>query len=135
MAKPISLLYILCAILFFEYDYSTLVLGNKTKGFTVRLIHRDSADPPFYPGNLTHAQTIKLLVYQTKARALLCTIGSSKRRHISNSTVNPKKIRPKTEFQIHGVMMGTFLIDVGIGNFPTRTPEFISAQHHMDLLI
>ncbi|KAM1449473.1 hypothetical protein COP1_008116 [Malus domestica] len=71
MAKPISLLYILRAILFFENDYSTLVLGNKTKGFTVRLIHRDSADPPVYPGNLTHAQTIKLLVHQTKARVTL----------------------------------------------------------------
>ncbi|KAM1759144.1 hypothetical protein ACFXTH_007983 [Malus domestica] len=61
MAKAISLFLLISS--------TTLVLGNKPNGFTMRLIHCDSPDSPFYPGNLTRAQTVDLLVRRTKARA------------------------------------------------------------------
>ncbi|KAM1646694.1 hypothetical protein COP1_008115 [Malus domestica] len=61
MAKAISMFLLISS--------TTLVLGNKPNGFTMRLIYCDSPDSPFYPGNLTHAQTVDLLVRRTKARA------------------------------------------------------------------
>ncbi|KAM1395544.1 hypothetical protein ACFX2F_031459 [Malus domestica] len=42
----------------------------------------------------------------------------------TNGTISPNLLRPKAEFQLHGVM-ATFLVEVGIGNFPTRTPKYI----------
>lgn len=86
-------------------------------GLSIKLIHKHSTDSPFYPGNLTETQRIKLHVQSASAYATW----------LSNITSSSSTIRPRLKNQ--NLM---YLVETGIGTFPPPRPRHYSYFLHFD---
>ncbi|KAG8389432.1 hypothetical protein BUALT_Bualt02G0228900 [Buddleja alternifolia] len=77
------------------------VLVN-SNGLTIRLVHPDSPESPFFQSNITHEERIKRSVFQSNSHA-----------KISSSLI----IRPQIDVQLF-----QYVVKIGIGTFKSKPP-------------
>ncbi|XP_024928719.3 aspartic proteinase CDR1 [Ziziphus jujuba] len=110
-----------------SFPSSTATTIAKSNGLTIKLIHRDSPDSPFYQPNLTTSQRTRKLILQSEARALRYhhPLQYPKQHFSSNA------LRPKVDYQGPSVYMA----QVGIGTF-TSGPiyYFLGMDSSIDLI-
>ncbi|KAL7112646.1 hypothetical protein ACP275_04G015500 [Erythranthe tilingii] len=97
-----------------------IFLAVNSNALSIKLIHRHSTDSPFYPGNLTHNQRIKIHLQSSSAYAnWLSNFISSSKSSMQTKNSNQILIRPTMKNQ--DLM---YLIETGFGTFPPpRAPH------------
>lgn len=101
--------------------------ATKSSGLSIKLIHSHSLESPFYPGNITRSERIRLQVQTASAYAhrLSTAISSGIKTNDSNKTIGTNSIRPKMDNQ---ELM--YLVQTGIGTFaPPRSPYYKYLLH------
>ncbi|PQM39117.1 S-linalool synthase [Prunus yedoensis var. nudiflora] len=108
-------------ILLFLYILSS-ILFNAKQGLTIKLIHRDSPESPFYQPDLTQRTQKLILLSKSFIKRL-----RNERLH-ANFNSNVKVVRAKIDYQKGSTFMaqvspGTFMAQVsqGFNNLPSIT--------------
>ncbi|XP_026378361.1 aspartic proteinase CDR1-like [Papaver somniferum] len=126
---PTLFIFLLTIVTHVSLLFNSVIAVNP-KGFTLRMVHKDSEDSPLYDPAEIHLMTpeerFQKLIDQSKARAHY--IGS----HIllnNNRTMNPDVVRMPLAREESGWYVGS----VGIGTFPPdESPTFMTYSLMVD---
>ncbi|XP_026383316.1 aspartic proteinase CDR1-like [Papaver somniferum] len=117
-----TLFMLLLTIIHVSLLINSVIAVNLNKGFSLKMIHRDSKESPVYPGDhLTREERLQRLLEQTKSKARY--IESQILFHSkATRSMNPES----TRFPVVYEPRMYYVAKVGLGTFPGRRQSFIN---------